>query len=73
MAAVAFVSLNPLTRLKLKEVCADFAEHFNLGILTSRVETLDPHQITCKDVDAQLVAQGRLPLIYRETKHHHCH
>ena len=60
VAEVALVSLNPITRLK--EVHEDFLTNFNVRILTTgRVGTLDPRQAPCKDVNAQLVAQGGLP------------
>ncbi len=41
----------------------DFVENFKVYILTGRVGTLDPHQVTHKVVDTQLVAQGGLPRV----------
>jgi hypothetical protein len=60
VAVVALVSFDLLALLK--EVREDFVENCNLGKLTSRVGmTLNPHQVPCKDVDAQLAALGGLP------------
>ena len=33
--------------------------NYNVSILTGRVWPLDPHQVPCKDVDAQLVAHAK--------------
>ena len=59
--AAPLVSLNLLARLK--EVPQNLVENFNVGELTGRVGTLDPHQVPCEDVDAQLVAEGGLPCV----------
>ncbi len=66
VAAVALVGLYPLARLE--EIMQNLLENFNVGILTSRVGTLDPHQVPRQDVDAQLIAQGGLPRILVGTK-----
>ncbi len=66
VAAVALVGLYPLTRLE--EITQNLVENINVGILTGRVGTLDPHQDPRQDVDAQLVAQGGLPRILVGTK-----
>ena len=58
---VALVGLDLLARLE--EVTQNFVENCYVGILTGRVWSLDPHQVPCKDVDAQLVAQGELPRV----------
>jgi hypothetical protein len=57
VAAVALVvaGLDPLARLE--EMPSNFAENVNICELTSRVGTLDPHQIPSEDVNAHLVAQ----------------
>ena len=61
MAAVALVSLDPLALFK--ELREDFVEKFIFIILTGRVGFLDPHQVPCEDVDAQLAEQGGLVLL----------
>jgi len=61
VAAVPLISLDPLTRLE--EIKQNLVENFNVGILTGRVWPLDPHQVPCEDVNAQHVAQGRLPRV----------
>ncbi len=66
VATVALVSLYPLARLE--EITQNLPENFNVIILKGRVGTLDPHQIPCQDVDAQLIAQGGLPCILVGTK-----
>ncbi len=57
VATVALVvaGLDPLARLK--EMPSNFAENFDTCELTSRVGTLDPHQVPSEDVNAHLVAQ----------------
>ncbi len=58
-ADVPVIGLKALAQLK--EVGEDFVEHFNVRILTSKVRTLDLHQVPCQDVHAQLFPQGGLP------------
>ena len=55
VAAVALVvaGLDPLTRLE--EMPSNFAENFDICELTSRVGTLDPHQIPSEDVNSHLI------------------
>ena len=62
VAVVALVGLDPLARLE--EVPQNPVKIFNVGKLTSRVGTLDPQQVHCEDVDAQLVAKGGLPRVF---------
>jgi hypothetical protein len=62
VAVVPLVSLNPLA--PLKEITQNLVETFNVGILTGRVWPLDPHQVPCEDVDAQLAAQGGPPRVF---------
>jgi len=61
VAAVPLVGLSPLAQLE--EITQNLVENFNFGILTSRVWTLDPYQVPCKDVHPQLKAQGGLPRV----------
>ena len=46
-----------------QEVTQNFVENCYVGILTGRVWPLNPHQVPCKDVDAQLIAKGGLPRV----------
>jgi hypothetical protein len=66
VAAVALIGLYPLARLK--EITQNLVENFNVSILTGKVGTLDPHQVPCQDVDAQLVVQGGHPHVLVGTK-----
>jgi hypothetical protein len=57
VAAVALVvaGLDPLARLE--EMPSNFAGNYDICELTSRIGTLDPHQIPSEDANAHLVAQ----------------
>ncbi len=62
VAVVALVGIDPLARLK--EVPQNLVENFNVGILTSRVWSLNPNQVPREDVDAQLVVKGGFPRVF---------
>ena len=57
VADVPIVSLKALAWLK--EMGEDFVEYSNVGILTSRVRTLDLHQVPCQDVHKRRRRTGR--------------
>ena len=62
VTTVALIGLDPLAWLK--EVPQNLAENFYVSELTSKVGTLNPHQVPHQDhVDAQLEAEGGLPCI----------
>ncbi len=66
VAMVALINLDPIARLM--EVPQNLVDNFNVGILTSMVWPLNPNQIPCEDVDAQLVAKGGLPHLFLRCK-----
>ncbi len=59
--AVAVVGLDAF--IWLKEVRQTGGEDLDVGPCPGRVRALDPHQVAHQNVNAQLVAKGRLPRI----------
>ncbi len=59
--AVAVVGLDAF--LWLKEVHQTGGEDLDVGPRPGGVQTLDPHQVAHQNVNAQLIAKGRLPCI----------
>ncbi len=55
---VPIVSINPLARLK------HCSKKIDVVLLTSRVGSADPHQISCEIVDPELVLERGLPHVF---------
>jgi hypothetical protein len=51
----------PAYPLLSAKVAQHLIKDFNVGVLTSRVGALNPHQVPPQNTHPQLVAEGRLP------------
>ena len=66
MATVPLVSLHLLTWFE--KMPQTLVEYSNIIILTSRVWSLDSHQIPCNDVHPKLIPQGRFACVFMRCK-----
>ncbi len=48
----------------VQKLMQNFVKYFDINVLTHRVGTLDPHQVSPQDTHAQVVAEGGFPRIF---------